>query len=67
MPLYAQTSIGAVGLHSQHSLGGRSSMGGPASGDGSQQPEKLPHAYVEFKHEDEAVIAVAALHDTEGW
>lgn len=40
-------------------------MGGPA-GDGSQ-PEKLPHAYVEFEEEDEAVIAVAALHDTDGW
>ncbi len=62
-----QTSLGAQGLHSVGSgaLSTRPSAGGPSTPSGA--PDKPPHAYVEFADEEEAVMAVAALHDTEGW
>jgi hypothetical protein len=50
--LCLQGAVGAVGLHS--------SSGGGAASD-------RPHAYVEYENEDNAIIAVAAMHDSEGW
>jgi hypothetical protein len=47
-----QGAVGAVGLHS--------SSGGGATSD-------RPHAYVEYESEENAIIAVAAMHDSEGW
>ncbi|KAJ9530983.1 hypothetical protein QJQ45_028870 [Haematococcus lacustris] len=52
LPEWLTSAAGAAGLHS--------SAGGAAVSD-------TPHAYVEFAREEDAIMAVAALHDTDGW
>ncbi|GFH29623.1 uncharacterized protein HaLaN_28312, partial [Haematococcus lacustris] len=51
LPEWLTSAAGAAGLHS--------SAGGAAVSD-------TPHAYVEFAREEDAIMAVAALHDTDG-
>jgi hypothetical protein len=71
----SQSAIGSAGLHSSHSVGSTGSHSflttRPSHGSGGlggpRVSERPPHAYVEYEEEEEAIMAVAALHDTEGW